>query len=114
MAQNTNTVKIGDVEYPFKRVNLATFKKHLAFMQAGARMAREADEGKTPNAEAAFGQIMEMAEIVHECIARAKPEVTLDQLMEGLDQDSVAAAYAQVMTGSGYVPAGEPTAEAKA
>ena len=36
MAQNANTVAIGGVEYAFKRVNLATMKKHLEFMRAGA------------------------------------------------------------------------------
>jgi len=106
------TVTIGDNEYPFKRVNLTTFKKHLEFMKASARMARDVADGKPTDPGAALAYTIEMAEIIHECIVRARSEVTLQEVMDGLDQGNINEAYGKVMSGSGYVPAGEPKAAA--
>ncbi len=114
MADNALKVSIGDKEYPFKRINLTSFKKHLAFMQASARMAHDAAEGKPTDPEQALAYTIEMAEIIHECIERAQPGVTLQEVMDGLDQGNINEAYARVMSGSGYVPAGEPKAAAVA
>ena len=108
MADQTKpTVRIGDKDYAFKRVNLATWKKHLEFMKASARMAAAAAAGKAPDSEQAIGSVMEMAEIIHECIARADPSVQLDTILEGLDQGNIGEIYGAVMAGSSFVPSGE-------
>jgi hypothetical protein len=107
MAENTSTVRIGDREYPFVQVSLFTIKKHLEFMKAQARMV---DEGKSPGALVSLEQLMEMGEIIHECIVEASPEVTLDEVLKGIHQATVYEQYGVVMNGSGFVPAGEAKA----
>lgn len=111
---NTSTVKVGDVEYTFKRVNLATWKKHADFMRSSARAARGGAEAAAADPEAMVGTLLEMGEIVYECIVRANPGVTLETILEGLDQENIGPVYTKVMTGSGYVPVGEPPAGAAA
>lgn len=97
------TVKIGEKEYPFKKINMTIFKAHLAFMKKNA--ARTA--GEAPNADDAMDGMLEMTQIIFECIKRAQTEVTLEEIMEGLDQDNIGEAFAKVMQGGKFVPAGE-------
>ncbi len=104
---NELTVTIGDKKYPFRRINLTTFKKHIEFMKSGARLA----QGETPDPAAMFDSLLEMAQIIHECVVRVRPEVTLDELMEGLDQGNIADVYAGVMSGSGFTPQAAPAGE---
>jgi hypothetical protein len=97
------TLKIGDKEYPAKRVNLATLKRHKEFLK---RSSATAASGKADLEDSVDG-LFEMTAIVHACIQRAKPEVTLEEIEEALDSETLVAAFAQVMTGSGFSPSGE-------
>lgn len=98
------TVTIGDKTYPFKKINMAIFKEHLEFLKKNARRAA----GEQPDPSEALDGMIEMAQIVFKCIRRARPEVTLEQLMDDLDQDTLPEAFGRVMRGGEFVPAGEP------
>jgi hypothetical protein len=97
-------VQIGDKKYKARRVNLASMEKHEAFFKrafkAHAAGAAEIDENS-------LNDFREMAEIIHECIVRVQPEVTLEEIKDGLDIGSAGLVYGGVMSGSGFVPAGE-------
>ncbi|HZF19508.1 MAG TPA: hypothetical protein VE008_07355 [Burkholderiales bacterium] len=101
------TLKIGGKEYSAKRVNLATLKKHKEFLKRGAAMAAS---GKI-DLPGEIDGLFEMTAIVHACIARANPGVSLEEIEEGLNQDELVGAFNAVMTGSGFASSGEPKPE---
>lgn len=105
------TVRIGDQEYPFKKINLAIIKEHLEFLKRNARLQTA---GGVPDSDAALDGLIEMTQIIHKCIKRARPEVTIEQVMEDLDQDTVGEVFGRVMRGGEFVPAGEAKAGAAA
>lgn len=92
-------VKIGEKMFKFKRVNIATLKKHGPFLKksAAARGLQDID------ADFGFDGIFEMTQIIHECVVRAQPEVTLEQIEEEADEATIVTAFNSVMTGSGFV-----------
>jgi len=95
------TVKIGEKEYPFRKINMTIFKAHLEFMKKNAQAAT----GTAPiDPGAAMDGMLEMTQIIFECIRRAQPEVTLEQVMEGLDEDNIGDAFRRVMQGGKFVP----------
>jgi len=107
MTTDTSTIQAGDRTFRFKRMNIATFKKHLEFIKSAGKIADDQAAGKPIDYALALNGVVAMTEIVFECVKRADPTVTLEMIEEHFDQESIGRAFQAVMSGSGFVPQGE-------
>lgn len=101
---NTVEITLGNKTYRAAPVNIATLKKHKQFLQEAAAV-----KGGAPiDAGREIESMFIMAEIIHACIARVDPSITLAEVEGAIDKANLIMAYNTVMGVSGFVSGGAP------